>query len=425
MSKIYKPRIIDTLLKKKLSYMGAVLLQGPKWCGKTTTGEHHAKSMIFLDDPDNKNHYQLLANTQISILLEGEVPRLIDEWEITPQIWDAVRHTVDRRSLPGQFILAGSAKPVDKNNIYHSGTGRIARLLMRPMSLYESGESSGKISLNHLFSHKETGVILVKENDLREIAFSVCRGGWPFAVDLPQSLSLSVAQDYVDAIINEDVNRVDDTLRNSFTTHALMRSYARFQGTQTPLTTITEDISNSDAKISEQTVKLYIEALRNLFVIEDMEAWNPNLKSRTAIRTTPTRYFVDPSIAAASLRIGPEDLINDTKTFGFMFETLCVRDLRIYAEAIDGDVFHYRDKNCLECDCVIHLKNGQYALIEIKLGGDKLIEEAAANLKKLKSKIDTEKMGAPAFEMVLVAKGVAAYRREDGIYVVPITALKD
>lgn len=425
MKKEYKNRLIDKQIKLNLETLGALVIQGPKWCGKTTTGEHHSKSVIFLDDPDKRQQYETIGNTQISLLLQGDTPRLIDEWELIPQIWDAVRHTVDRRGEPGQFILTGSAKPADRSKIYHSGTGRFSWIKMRTMSLYESGESSGQVSLSKMLDkdNEEFGCLI--ESNLTDIAFLACRGGWPLSTMRKPEVALKVAQEYYEGIVNVDINRVDDTLRNPRTARALMRSYARFQGTQTPVSTITSDMQGADFSVDEKTVRNYLDALRNLFVIEDMPAWNPNLKSKTAIRTADTRYFIDPSIACSSLHIGPNDLINDLKTFGFIFETLCVRDLRVYCEVLGGELYHYRDKNGLECDCVIHLHDGRYALLEIKLGGEKLIEEGAKNLLKLKEKINLEKMGSPAFEMIVVAAGGAAYQRNDGIYVVPLKALKD
>lgn len=421
---MYRKRIVDSIIEKKLKSIGAILIQGPKWCGKSTTGEYHSNSIIFIDDPDLRPQYEILGSTQISILLEGETPRLIDEWEIIPRIWDAVRHTVDRRGQPGQFILTGSAKPEDRSEIYHSGTGRFAWIKMRTMSLYESGDSDGRVSLTDLFEKKDSEFGFLVNTDLRNIAYLCCRGGWPFSLKLSKEIADSVASDYLDAIVNVDINRVDDSLRNSQVARSLMRSYARFQGTQTPVTTITEDLKGSDISIEEQTVRKYLEALKNLFVIEDMPAWNPNLKSRTAIRTTPTRYFTDPSIATSSLQIGPLDLIKDLKTFGYVFETLCVRDLRIYSQNMGGEVYHYRDKNGLECDCVIHLRDGRYGLVEIKIGGDKLIDEGAKNLIKLKEKINHDKMGESSFEMIVTAVSGVAYKRPDGVYVVPITCLK-
>jgi predicted AAA+ superfamily ATPase len=358
-------------------------------------------------------------------LLSGDVPRLIDEWQIAPKIWDAVRYEVDTRGEEGQFILTGSAVPVDTKEITHSGTGRFTWLTMRTMSLYESGESTGDVSLSNLF---ETPNRIEGENriDLDNLAFLICRGGWPFAIDMGKKAALSQAYDYYDAVVKSDINRADGVNKNPERVKRLMRAYARHQGMQITNTMLKEDIKANDSEsINEDTVLAYINALKKIYVVEDMPAWNPNLRSKTAIRSTDTRYYIDPSIAVAALGVGPQDLINDLNTFGLLFETLCVRDLRVYAYSIGGEVLHYRDKNGLECDTVIHLKNGSYGLAEIKLGGDKLIEEGAKNLKTLSNKIDTTKMKPPAFMMIVTGVGDYAYRREDGIYIVPIGCLKD
>lgn len=425
----YRPRLADTILKEKLESKGAVLIRGPKWCGKTTTAEQHAASIVYMSQPGIDNNIELAAiNPQL--LLSGPTPRLIDEWQLAPQLWDAIRFEVDHRHKRGQFILTGSAVPVEKDSrtlIHHSGTGRYAIIDMLPMSLYESGDSSGEVRLTELFSNPDT-IQGSNRHSLSDIAFLACRGGWPYAVDegLSRKAALSEAADYLDLVIEEDISRVDGVTRNAERARMLMRSYARYQGTQPPVSKIRQDMEvNDNDKISDDTVTSYLNALRQIFVIKDMEAWNPNLQSKTAIRTTPTRYFVDPSIATAALRVGPEDLVNALPTFGLIFETLCVRDLRIYSKNLDGDVFHYRDSNGLECDVVVHLRNGKYGLIEIKLGGDKLIEEGCNNLKKLSSIIDTIKMGNPSFLMVLTAVGSYAYRRPDGIFVVPIGCLRE
>ena len=421
----YKPRIADKLLKRKLEGTGAVLIEGPKLCGKTTTAEQIAESILYVSLPEDRADNIRMAQLSPSTLLRGETPRLLDEWQIAPELWDAVRFEVDHRGVPGQFILTGSAVPADRERIYHTGTGRFSWLKMRPMTLYESGESSGEISLGDLFSGAEN---LIGSNslDLPGIAYLVCRGGWPTAVGQSSDIALDRAIDYYDAVVNTDLSRVDEVRRSPETARRLMRSYARNQGTQISVESIRKDmIVNDTDTMDSKTVQSYLEALRRLFVIEDMPAWNPNLRSGTAIRTKDTRYFIDASIAAAALGIGPEDLMNDLETLGMMFETMCVRDLRVYAEAVGGTVYHYRDRNRLECDAVIHLRNGKYGLIEIKLGGEKLIESGAASLKKLSSIIDTEKMKAPAFMMVLTAVGKYAYQREDGVYVVPIGCLKD
>ncbi len=421
----YKSRIADGILKKKLEGKGAVLVEGPKWCGKTTTAEQAAQSVLYMDDPAQKEQNLTMSEVNPGQLLKGNVPRLIDEWQLAPKLWDAVRFEVDHRRELGQFILTGSAVPPDTSEISHSGTGRFARITMRPMSLYESGESTGEVSLKALFDgEKEIGG--TNHISIEQLAFLVCRGGWPQAVDMRDEIALEQATDYFEAVVHSDINRVDQTHKNPERVSRIMYSYARNQGSQIPNTKIAQDVStNEEPSVDPETVASYLQALRRIFVVEDMSAWNPNLRSKTAIRSSDTRYYVDPSIAAAALHIGPEDLIADLKTFGFLFETLCVRDLRVFADALGGNVYHYRDKNDLECDAVMHLRNSQYGLIEIKLGGDRLIEEGAANLKTLKGNIDTEKMKEPAFLMVLIGTGNYAYRRKDGVYVVPVGCLKD
>ena len=340
-------------------------------------------------------------------------------------LWDAVRFEVDHRGVPGQFILTGSALPAEKDKIFHTGTGRIARLKMRTMALYESGESNGDISLKQLFEG-EKNLSGVNELTLEEIAYLVCRGGWPTACLQEGDIALDRAFDYYDAIVNEDITRADGVNRSSERAKLLMRSYARSQSTQTSTDAIRNDmVANDTNSIDTKTVQSYIDALKQIFVIEDMPAWNPNLRSKTAIRTSNTRYYMDPSIGTAALGIGPQDLIDDLETFELMFETLCMRDLRVYADALDGTVYHYRDKSGLECDAVIHLRNGSYGLIEIKLGGETAIEYGSDTLKKLRDKIDTEKMKKPEFLMVMTGTGQYAYQREDGIYVVPVGTLKD
>lgn len=423
--KEYKKRIADRILKNKLEGKGAILIEGPKWCGKTTTAEQFASSVLYMDDPQRKDQNIMMSEINPGRLLQGSAPRLIDEWQLAPKLWDAIRFEVDHRKELGQFILTGSAVPPDTQEITHSGTGRFSWLTMRPMSVYESGESTGEVSLRELFNSPET--IDGESNiDIEKLAFMVCRGGWPQSVDMKYNVALQQAFDYYDAVVNWDINRADGVQKNKERVKRLMRSYARNQGSQVSISTIRQDIIvNDESDISEDTVSAYLNALRKIFVIEDMPAWNPNLRSKTAIRTSDTRYFIDPSIATASLGIGPKDLINDLKTFGLMFETLCVRDLRVYAEALDGNVYHYRDKENLECDAVVHMRNGTYGLIEIKLGGNKLIEEGAVNLKTLNSKLDTEKMKNPSFLMILVGTGDFAYRRDDGIYVVPVGCLRD
>lgn len=421
----YKERIVDGLLSEKLEGMGAVLIEGPKWCGKTTTAEYASQSTLYMSDPAEKEQNLQLAAVSPQTLLAGETPRLIDEWQLAPALWDAVRFEVDHRDGVGQFILTGSAVPPDTRQISHTGTGRIARLHMRTMSLFESGDSNGCVRLGELFANPPQ-IYGVNELSINDIAYLICRGGWPIASMQKRSIALKRAFDYYNAIVKVDISRVDEVKRNPERAKRLMRSYARHQGSQASLATIGDDVrANDGGSLAENTLYDYLNALRKIFVIEDMEAWNPNLRSKTAIRTADTRYFSDPSIGTAALGLGPEDLIADLKTMGLFFETMCIRDLRVFAESLKGNVFHYRDKNGLECDAVIHLRNGSYGLVEIKLGGDKLIAEGVKNLNALAGKIDTDKMKAPAFKMVLTGVGRYAFRREDGVYIVPIGCLRD
>ena len=422
--KEYKKRIADELLKKKLKGKGAVLIQGPKWCGKTTTAEQISNSVLYMDNPEDKEQNISLADLQPSLLLTGATPRLIDEWQLAPKLWDAIRFEVDHRGEEGQFILTGSSVPANMDEVTHTGTGRFAWLTMRPMTLYESGESNGSISLLELFNNS-TKLNGISELTLKDVAYLCCRGGWPRSIFMDKEAALEQAYDYYNAVVNSDISRVDNINRNPERAKNLMRSYARNIGSQVSNETIKDDMINNDLfSLDVDTVLSYINALKKLFVIEESPAWNPNLRSKTAIRTSKTRYFVDPSIAVAALGIGPNDLINDLNTFGLIFESLCIRDLRVYAESINGSVYHYRDASGLECDAVVHLRSGVYGLIEIKLGGDNLINEGVENLIKMKNKIDTEKMNNPAFLMVLTATGKYAYQREDGVYIVPIGCLK-
>ncbi len=434
----YKKRIADQILTDKLEASGAVLIEGPKYCGKTTLAAQQAGSILSMADPDTLSQNLALARTNISRLLVGATPRLIDEWQIAPQFWDAVRNEVDKRQEDGQFILTGSAVPpkpkkddngklIEEEQIHHTGTGRISRLKLRTMTLWESEDSTGMVSLERLFENAET-IDGESHIDLDRLAYLTCRGGWPKAI-LKKSVKAALAQafDYYDSVVSNDIKRVDDVERDEELTKRLMRSYARNQASQATAGTILADIKNNgDDQMSENTVYNYIKALKEIFVVEDSIAWNPNLRSKTAIRTSDTRYFIDPSIATAALGLGPKDLINDMNTFGLIFETLAIRDLRIYAESIDGKVYHYRDKNNLECDAVVHLRNGSYGLIEIKIGGANLINEGANSLKTLSGKIDTTKMKKPSFLMVLTGIGDYAYKRpEDGVLVVPIGCLKN
>ena len=424
--KQYRPRIADGMLRRRLMGVGAVLIQGPKWCGKTTTAEQQAKSVVYMDDPEYMEQNIELATLSPKKLLAGATPRLIDEWQLAPQLWDAARFEIDHRDGEGQFIFTGSAVPADTDKIHHSGTGRFAWLTMRTMSLYESGESTGEVSLGDLFSNSGADIFGTNNLNIDSIAWLICRGGWPRATTINKEVALDMAYRYYEAVINNDISRVDNVKRDAERTKRILRSIARNQCAQISVNTICADVENNDSVSANRlTIASYIEALKKIFVLEDSLAWNPNLRSKTAIRSSETRYFSDPSIGIAALGVGPNDLINDLSTMGLFFESMCVRDLRVYADALEGSIYHYRDSKGLECDAVLHLRNGSYGLIEIKLGGEKNIEEGAKNLKLLASKIDTTKMKAPSFLMILTGTTKYAIRREDGVYVVPIGCLKD
>ncbi|MDO4933493.1 MAG: DUF4143 domain-containing protein [Prevotella sp.] len=421
----YRQRIADKMLQRRLAGVGAVLIEGPKWCGKTTTAAQHASTILYMDDPEMLKQNIYMADINPKLLLQGDIPLLLDEWQLAPKLWDAIRFEVDHRDGPGQFILTGSAVPAKMDDINHSGAGRFAWLTMRPMSLFESGESTGEVSLTELFNGPQE-ILGFNKLTLENMARLICRGGWPYATMMDNELALDQVKYYYDTVVRSDISRVDGVRRNTELTKRLMRSYARHQGSQATISTIAQDILSHDNDTSDtKTISSYIDALKKIFVIEDSIAWNPNLRSKTAIRSSDTRYFVDPSVAVAALGLGPEDLLADLNTMGLLFETLCVRDLRVFANALDGQVYHYRDKLGLECDAVVHLRNGRYGLVEIKLGGDRLIEEGVSTLHALAAKIDTDKMRAPSFMMILTAVGKFAYRREDGIYIVPIGCLKD
>lgn len=423
--KTYKHRIADEILKRKLMGKGAVLVQGPKWCGKTTTAKQIAKSLLDLGNPGELSNAKETLQIVPKKLLEGDVPRLIDEWQTIPELWDMIRSEVDNRGEMGQFILTGSSVPMDEDKRMHSGNGRYGWINMRPMSLWESGESNGKISLADLFEGK-TFDPFDYSLDVNTLAFQICRGGWPQSTFMEGEVALDQARDYYETIYKVDIHRVDKVRRNSERTRLLLKSYARNTGSATSFSKMSADIKENDnADISYETISDYIDALKKLFVLEDMPAWNPNLRSKSAIQSSDTRYFIDPSIAISALSLGPEDLINDMSTFGLFFESMAVRDLRTYADALNGDLFHFRDASGLECDAVLHRRNGEYGLIEIKLGGNNNIEKGAETLKHLAEVIDTDKMKAPAFLMVLIGVGQYAYRRPDGVFVVPIGCLKD
>ncbi len=417
----YLPRISDNLLAKKLRHSGAVLVTGPKWCGKTSTALIASRSVVYMQDPDRGAAYMTAADTKPSILLEGDVPRLIDEWQMAPVLWDAVRFAVDQRQNFGQFILTGSAVPADGATM-HTGTGRISRLAMRTMSLYESGESNGSVSLRDLFENK-TLAIEHSALTIEQIAFAICRGGWPASVRMKGIDAMELSRDYVDAIINHDVSRVDGVERNPKRVQLLLRSLARNVATMATNVTILKDMEGDEITMTAPTLDSYLNALRRIFVIEDLPAWSPSMRSKTAIRTASKRHFTDPSIATAVMRATPNKLLEDFNSFGLLFESLCTRDIRIYAQANDGEVFHFRDKNGLEADMIISLNDGRWAAVEVKLG-TKQIEEASRHLQELARKVNDEKMGKPSFLMVLTG-GEFAYQRKDGVFIVPIGCLKD
>ena len=387
-----------------------------------------AESILYMDNPDRREQNLRMAKIKPSILLSGEKPRLIDEWQIAPSLWDSIRFSVDHGGGEGSFILTGSSVPAGLSKTWHSGTGRFARIRMRTMSLYESGESNGEVSIKSLFEDNP-GESLASASaiGIESLAYLVCRGGWPRAVlKSDMETALDQALNYYESVVTTDISRSDGVKRNEQRTRALMRSYARNQGTQASIRALRADMEAHDSvSIDEDTVSSYINALKRIFVIEDLPAWKPSLRSKTVIRTSDTRYFSDPSIAAQALGIVPKDLIYDLNTFGLMFETMCIRDLRIYADALGGRLYHYRDKSGLECDAVLHLNNGDYGLIEIKLGGDTLIEHGAKTLKELAGRIDTGRMHAPSFLMVLTGTDSYAYQRKDGVYVVPLGCLRE
>ena len=390
-----------------------------------TTAKQLAKSFLDLGDSAILKQSTTLIDISPQILLKGDTPRLIDEWQALPSIWDSIRSEVDRRGEPSQFILTGSSVLPEADETIHSGTGRFATIKMRPMSLYESGESTGTVSLKELF---ECDSIEVQQNDLEleDIAYLTCRGGWPWATLISREVALDQAFDYFDSVVKKDILRVDKVKRSAERAKLLLRSYARNISQQVSYGTIRKDMLSNDAStLDEDTVADYIKALKKLFVIEDLAAWNPNIRSKAAIRTSDTRHFVDPSIGTAALGLGPQDLINDLKSFGFFFEDMVVRDLRVYAEALDGELYHYRDSNGLECDTVLHRRNGSYALLEVKLGGEQNIEEGAMSMISLAKNIDTDKTPSPSFMAVIVGVGQYAYQRKDGVYVIPIGCLRD
>lgn len=421
--KKYYPRIADKLLDEALESAGAVLIEGPKWCGKTWTAEKKSKSILYMQDPDTRESNILAASVKPSLLLKGETPRLIDEWQVAPVLWDSVRHEVDMRGEEGQFILTGSATPILDEQISHTGTGRISRMKMRPMSLFESNESSGEVSLKALFE-QDYNIGSISNLEIEEIAKSIVRGGWPASVASKSESSFKRAQDYVDSIVQFDVSRVDGIEKNPNKMFALLRSLSRNISTEANYSVLIKDMEGGENEsISRPTIQSYMNVLQRLFVVEELEAWNPSIRSATPLRVSPKRQFVDPSIATAALGINHERLLLDFNTFGYLFESLCIRDLRIYAEALGGKVYHYRDKSGLECDAVVVLRDGRWGAVEIKLGSNEF-DKAAKNLRIFSEIIDTDKMNKPSFLMILTGTKLG-YKRDDGVLVVPIGCLKD
>lgn len=419
MARSYIKRYADTLLQDTLASSGAVWIRGPKWCGKTRTASMQAKSILFMQDPDQAQNYLQIAGVKPSILLDGEVPRLIDEWQMAPVIWDAVRHTVDMRGEMGQFILTGSTLPLDSETM-HSGTGRISKMLMRTMSLYESGDSSGEVSLESLFNGES--VEGSARLDIIDVAFVLCRGGWPASIGVEDKIALRQAINYYEAIVETDISEVDGITKDPTRVRKLLTSLARNIATTATLVTIQNDVDGINERPSANTVASYLNGLERLFVIEDQPAWNPELRSKSRLRKAAKRHFIDPSIAVAALKTNPDGLLKDMKTFGCLFESLCIRDLRIYTQMLGGDIFHYRDNTNLEADAIITLHDGRWAAVEMKLGHNE-IDKAAENLLKLSDKINIEKMKKPSFLLVITGDGYA-YQRKDGIYCIPISCLK-
>ena len=417
----YLPRIVDKEIDELMEIMGAVLIEGCKWCGKSTTGLYHAKSVIEFQNPDRKEEYDNIRNTKPSLFLNGEKPRMFDEWQMYPTVWDSVRTDVDHTGLKGQYILTGSAKPSEGETM-HTGTGRIARVLMRPMSLFESKESTGEVSFSDILAGKD--VSGVSKLSLEDIASIIVRGGWPASISIKSDAKYRIAKEYVKSLIHEEVRSVDGVERNTEKMQNVLRSLSRNISTQVSNSTIEADIKNNfDDDISRPTLTDYLNTLEKLFVIEDVKATNLNLRSKYALRTKPKKYFVDPSIATAILDLKPMDLINDLNTFGFMFESLCIRDLKIYTESLGGDVTFYRDEKGFEVDAILRMPSGKWGAIEVKLGAG-YIDEAANNLLKFKEHVDIKKCGEPSFLLVLTGTNYS-YKRDDGVYVVSIGTLKN
>lgn len=427
----YFQRISDVLLRERLEAFGAVLIEGPKWCGKTTTAEQQVKSIIRFQDPDERERYDGIAANRPSLFLKGDTPRLIDEWQDYPVVWDAIRLEVDKRQNPGQFILTGS-NVVDQSQIRHSGTGRISRMWMLPMSLWESHESNGEVSLRELFNNPNMDIETESQLSIDDLIYAVCRGGWPAAVIAQNHThALSVARDYVQSVCDSDISRVDKTQRNPKLAKQILRSYARNISTLAKASVILQDvIASENIECSRPTFDDYVSALEKLFVIQDIDAWCPAIRSKTAIRSGAKRAFCDPSIAVALLGLTPESMQTEFKTLGFIFEQLCIRDLKAYTSGLYSDVAYYNDRYGLEADVVLHLDDGRYALIECKLGSRE-IEDGAAHLLELQRLIREHNLvekQMPIREpdlLIVLTGGQYGYRRQDGVYIIPIGSLKD
>lgn len=418
----YLPRLIDNLLKDELRLFGATVIIGPKWCGKTTTAKQLAKSVISLQDKKQYNRYRNIANLDPSLLLKGENPVLIDEWQMIPEIWDSIRYNIDERNEHNLFILTGS-NTIGVDLIGHSGAGRISRIYMRTMSLYESNQSTGEVSLESLFNGNEK-VSGMSELEVEDVARILVRGGWPATINLNDADAHKVIAAYCTTITETEIKTIDGKNRDSHKTRAILRSISRNSATQATASTIHEDVtSQENISMNVKTLYDYIDALKRICVIEDLPAWSPKLRSKTAVRSSDTRHLTDPAIAAYFLDASAEDLLYDPNTFGLLFESMVIRDLRVYAQTINGNVYHYRDEDGLEVDAIVHIWGGKWGAIEIKLN-DSWADEAADNLLKLKNKIDSKHMNSPSFLAVVTATG-SAYTRKDGVHVIPLTCLKN
>ena len=420
----YINRIVDDEINNKLNITGALLIRGPKWCGKTTSAKRVAKSILEMQNPDLQDNYLELANVKPSLLLKGDKPRLIDEWKLAPKLWNAVRYSVDNINLPGQYILTGSSTPVEDDTL-HSGVGRFSFINMKSMTLYESGDSNGKISLKDILDGKRDIDGIKTDLTYERIAYLVCRGGWPSSLNLNENMALEISKNYIDVLVESDISKIDGVKRDPALARTILKAYARQVSTIDSDQSLFDDVKNNYAFISDKTIIEYLKILKRLYIIEEIEAWNPNIRSKTAIRTSPKKSMIDPSLATSVLGVSPQELIYDVRTFGLLFENLVSRDLSVYARSIGGTLNHYRDRYGLECDNVVHFSNGKYALIEVKLGGNK-IQEAEEHLNHLETLIkeSNTKIPEPSFKMIITGTDMA-YTTETGVLVVPIGCLKN